>query len=235
MRKLFLSSALFLASPALFAVDAAATQTMDVKSKSSYSLGANIGTQLKRDELDVDLVLVSQGMTDGYNGSQLKLTEDEIRTTLDNLRTTQMEKMKAKMEKVAKENLDKSNVFLAENKKKKGIVTLESGLQYQILSSGKGASPRKDQEVTVNYRGTILDGREFDSSYKRNKPETFLVSGIIEGWQQALLLMKPGDKWKLFIPPNLAYGEQSAGNMIEPNSALIFEVELISVQDKPKS
>jgi FKBP-type peptidyl-prolyl cis-trans isomerase FklB len=239
MKKLLLTSALVFATPTLFAADApttapVATTAMDAKGKASYSLGSNIGSQFKRDDLDLDLSLFSQGINDSYNGTPPKMTEDEMRITLDDLRKTQMDKMKAKMEKMAKDNLDKSNAFLAENKKNKGVITLDSGLQYQVISSGPatGTPPRKDQEVTVNYRGTLLDGREFDSTYKRNEPATFLVSSVIEGWQQALLLMKPGDKWKLFIPPQLAYGDQGIGNMIEPNSLLTFEVELISVKDK---
>jgi FKBP-type peptidyl-prolyl cis-trans isomerase FklB len=138
----------------------------------------------------------------------------------------------AKQAEVAKKNKAEGEAFLAENKKKEGVKTTPSGLQYKVIKPGKGKKPKSSDTVTVNYRGTLIDGTEFDSSYKRGQPATFQVSGVIPGWTEALQLMEEGAKWQLFIPSNLAYGERGAGGVIGPNATLIFEVELISIQEK---
>jgi FKBP-type peptidyl-prolyl cis-trans isomerase FklB len=132
----------------------------------------------------------------------------------------------------AAENKTKGEAFLAENKKKEGVVTLPSGLQYKILKAGEGPKPTAEDSVKCNYRGTLIDGKEFDSSYKRNEPATFPVKGVIKGWTEALQLMPVGSKWQLFIPPDLAYGERGAGELIQPEATLIFEVELLSIENK---
>ena len=130
----------------------------------------------------------------------------------------------------SEKNLKDGEAFLAENKKKDGIVTTDSGLQYKIIKSGDGPSPKPEDTVTTHYRGTLIDGREFDSSHKRGQPASFPVKGVIKGWTQALLMMKVGDKWELYVPPELAYGDQQRGEVIEPNSTLVFEIELLEIK-----
>ena len=156
------------------------------------------------------------------------LTEQEIQNTL----TTFQKEKATKQEEVAKKNKNEGEVFMTANKKKEGVKALASGLQYKVIKAGTGRKPNMNDSVTTHYRGTLLDGMEFDSSYRRGQPVTFPVSGVIGGWTEALQLMEEGAKWQLFIPPNLAYGEQGAGGVIGPNATLIFEIELISVQEK---
>jgi FKBP-type peptidyl-prolyl cis-trans isomerase FklB len=145
-----------------------------------------------------------------------------------------MAAVQQELKEKAEKNLVESEKFLAENKAKEGVKTTASGLQYKVLKEGEGPSPKVGDTVTVNYRGTLIDGTQFDSSYDRGEPATFPLTGVIPGWTEALQLMKKGSKWMLYIPPNLAYGERGAGNRIPPNSTLIFEVELISFQETPK-
>jgi len=201
------------------------------KEKQSYSMGADIGARMKSQSIEVEPDAFSQGLKDALSGGKKLMTDDEIRETLTalqkELRDKQMERNKVLGEKNKKEG----DAFLAENKKKEGVITLPSGLQYKVLKEGTGKSPKADDTVVCNYRGTLIDGTEFDSSYKRGEPATFPLNQIIPGWTEALQLMKEGAKWQLFIPSNLAYGEQSTG-IIGPNSVLIFEIELISVKDK---
>ena len=158
------------------------------------------------------------------------MSQEEIRATISELqKRVTAERQKELKEKGAK-NLEESKKFLAENQKKEGIKTLPSGLQYKVLTEGTGKTPKETDNVTVNYKGTLIDGTEFDSSYKKGQPATFQVNGVIKGWTEALQLMKEGSKWQLFIPPELAYGERGAGPTILPNSTLIFEVELLTVK-----
>lgn len=161
-------------------------------------------------------------------GNAPLMSAEEMRTTLTNLQKSIAETQKAKMLDRAEKVLAEGKRFLAENKKKEGVKTLPGGLQNKIMKAGTGKTPTETDSVTVHYKGTFMNGTEFDSSYKRKKPATFPVNGVIDGWTEALLLMKEGAKWQLFIPPELAYGDKRAGS-IEPNSTLIFEVELISV------
>jgi len=191
----------------------------DVKDKVSYSIGLDIGKNFKSQSIDINPDILVKGIKDAVSESKPLMTDEEIRDTMTNFRN----EMKAKQEKRMGE---------AENKKKEGVVTLPSGLQYKIITEGKGDNPKPTDMVTVNYRGTLIDGTEFDSSasHGHGEPSTFKVSGVIPGWVEALQLMKPGSKWQLFIPPSLAYGEHSAGRNIGPNTTLIFEVELISIQ-----
>lgn len=196
------------------------------KEKAGYALGLNIGGNFKRQGLEPELVdadTFARGVKDALTGGKPQLTEQEIGDTLKALQQTVMEKRKVAGEK----NKIAGEKFLADNKSKPGITTLPSGLQYKILTAGKGESPKADHTVTVNYRGTLIDGTEFDSSYKRGQPATFRVGGVIKGWTEALQLMSPGAKWQLFIPASLAYGERGNAG-IPPDSTLIFEVELIS-------
>lgn len=211
------------------AADAAAFK--DNKEKFSYALGMSLGNNLKRsglpnDQIDSDAVM--RGMKDGFGTGTTLLTETEAREVIMN---TQREARTQLGEK----NKKAGEAFLAENKGKEGVVTLESGLQYKVLTEGSGESPKPTDMVTVNYRGTLLDGTEFDSSYKRGQPAKFAVTGVIKGWSEALQKMKPGAKWQLFIPPDLAYGERGSGFAIGPNATLLFDVELVSAEPRPSA
>lgn len=200
------------------------------KDKVSYIIGLNIGTSMKRQSVEVNPDILLKGLKDGLSGSKPALSTDEMRKVMTAFNAQMRKKHDKELKKVGKKNEEAGEKFLAENKKKEGVVTLPDGLQYKILTKGKGKSPTINDIVTVNYRGTLLDGKEFDSSYKRGRPSTFPVKGVIAGWKEALQLMKPGAKWELFIPSKLAYGERGAGAVIPPNSTLIFEVELLSVK-----
>ena len=199
----------------------------DAKAKFSYALGMYYGNGFNHQDIQVDLDLLMQGMRDTVSSNKTLLTEVEMRQALTDEQHLLVAKREEKRKQQAVENKAKAEKFLAENKTKPGVVTTASGLQYKILTPGSGNPPGSNDTVTVDYRGSFLDGTEFDSSYKRGKPATFSINGVISGWKEALHLMPPGAKWELFIPPNLAYGEMGRPN-IPPNSVLIFEVELHS-------
>ena len=198
------------------------------KDKMSYIIGMDIGNNLKTQSIDVEPNILAKGVKDALTGGKPLLTEQEIRETM----TAFQNEMRVKQEVVARKNKEQGDSFLAENKKKEGVKTLQSGLQYKVIKVGVGKKPKLNDYVTTHYRGTLIDGTEFDSSYKRGQPATFQVSGVIPGWTEALQLMETGAKWQLFIPSNLAYGERGAGGVIGPNATLIFEIELISIQEK---
>jgi len=190
--------------------------------KNGYSVGYDIGRSLQRQLADVDAESMARGLKDAMGGVAPALPDQEIQ---QRFATVRQESAK----KIVEKNKKDGEAFLAKNKGEKGVKTTASGLQYKVITVGKGKQPTAEDTVTVNYRGTLIDGTEFDSSYKRNQPATFPVKGVIAGWTEALPLMKEGSKWMLYIPANLAYGERGAGNMIGPNSTLIFEVELLSI------
>jgi FKBP-type peptidyl-prolyl cis-trans isomerase FklB len=202
------------------------------KEKVSYSIGLDIGRNFKSQSIDIDPDILVKGVKDAISESKPLMTEEEVRDTMTNFRNEMKTKHEERMREAAEKNKKEGEAFLTENSKKEGIVTLPNGLQYKIISEGKGDNPKPTDMVTVNYRGTLIDGTEFDSSAKHGhgEPATFKVSGVIPGWTEALQLMKPGSKWQLFIPSKLAYGERGAGGNIGPNATLIFEVELISIQ-----
>lgn len=200
----------------------------------SYSIGHQIGGDFKRQGIDLNPDLLVKGIQDAMKGTKPLMTEQEMRKTLVDLKKKIVAAQREETKKAAEKNLAEGKKFLEANAKKKGVKTLPSGLQYKVIKEGSGNSPKKTDTVTVNYKGTLIDGTEFDSSYKRGKPATFRVDGVIAGWTEGLQLMKPGAKWQLFIPSDLAYGERGAGARIGPNSTLIFEVELVSVQGSKK-
>jgi len=202
-----------------------AAEFKDQKDKFSYAVGLNIGMNFKRQNIEVNTDMINAGVKDGLSGKP-QMTMDQIRDVMMNFEKD----MQAKQAEVGKKNEADAEKFLADNKKKEGVKTTASGLQYKVLKEGNGAQPKSTDNVTVNYRGTLMDGTEFDSSYKRGQPATFPVAGVIKGWTEALQLMKVGSKYQLFIPPALAYGEHSPSPQIPPNSLLIFEVELMNVQ-----
>jgi FKBP-type peptidyl-prolyl cis-trans isomerase FklB len=191
------------------------------KDKVSYIIGMNIGNDLKRQSIDISPKILAEGVQQALAGSKPLLTEQEIQETMMAFQKEMMAKQK-----------ERGDAFLAENKKKEGVKTLPSGLQYKVIKAGTGKKPKLNDTVMTHYRGTLIDGTEFDSSYKRGQPVSFLVSGVLPGWTEALQLMEEGAKWQLFIPPNLAYGERGAGGVIGPNATLVFEIELVSIQEK---
>jgi FKBP-type peptidyl-prolyl cis-trans isomerase FklB len=202
------------------------------KDKISYAVGLNVGTNLHRQAVDVDPAILARGLQDGLAGNKPLLTEEEARTLLMQLQDDMRKKQAEKAQQTGGANKTEGEAFLAANKTKEGVVTLPSGLQYKILKAGTGPKPSANDSVVCNYRGTLINGTEFDSSYKRGQPATFPVGGVIKGWTEALQLMPVGSKWQLFVPSNLAYGDRGAGADIGPNATLIFEVEMISIQAK---
>jgi FKBP-type peptidyl-prolyl cis-trans isomerase FklB len=202
----------------------------DEKEKISYSVGYQIGGDFKRQGVELDPDLLVKGIRDAASGAEPRIPPQEMRKTLVDLK----KKVEADERKRRRENAGKyraeGEAFLAANGQKEGVVTLPSGLQYKVLAEGKGTSPNPTDNVTVHYRGTLVDGTEFDSSHKRNAPATFGVDRVIAGWKEALPMMKEGAKWQLFVPSKLGYGEKGSGSRIPPDSTLLFEVELLSVQ-----
>jgi FKBP-type peptidyl-prolyl cis-trans isomerase FklB len=210
------------------------------KDKFSYALGMKMGANLQKQSVPVDPAILARGLKDGLAGGKTLLTDDEAQAALkavqDDLRAKQQAKMQEAAEaskQVAEANKKEGEAFLAGNKAKDGVVTLPSGLQYKILKEGTGPKPTPTDSVSCNYQGTLINGTEFDSSYKRGQPATFPVTGVIKGWTEALQLMPVGSKWQLFIPSDLAYGDPGRPG-IAPGSTLIFEVELLSIEDKSK-
>jgi FKBP-type peptidyl-prolyl cis-trans isomerase FklB len=199
------------------------------KGKLSYSVGYQVGGDFVRQGKDINPEVLLKGIQDAMAGNEPIMSKKEMETTLTNLQKSVIEAQKQKMLERAAKNLALGKAFLQENAQKEGVKTLPSGLQYKIIKQGTGKTPGEKGTVTVHYKGTFIDGFEFDSSYKREKPATFPVDKVIDGWTEALLMMKEGAKWQLFIPPDLAYSDKRTGS-VEPNSTLIFDVELISVQ-----
>ncbi len=205
-------------------------QLKDQKDKISYSIGLNIGFNLSRQNVQINPDVVSAGIKDAIAGKP-QLTTDQVKEVMATFEKDMEQKQKAAGDKNASEGAK----FLEENKKKEGVKATGSGLQYKVIKDGTGAQPKATDTVTVNYRGTLINGTEFDSSYKRGQPATFPLNGVIKGWTEGVQLMKVGSKYQFFIPPNLAYGERSVGPDIAPNSMLIFEVELLGVKPPESS
>jgi FKBP-type peptidyl-prolyl cis-trans isomerase len=219
----------------LFVSSAPAQDKSDLtnpKQKTSYAIGLDIATSLKRQDLDVDAKALTAGIADGFAGKPA-LTEEEQKAVIMDLQKSAMAKAEEKQKAASGKNLKAGEAYLAENVKKDGVKTTASGLQYKIIKSGTGPSPKPTDVVKVHYTGTLIDGTVFDSSVKRGVPATFPVNGVIPGWTEALQLMKVGDKWQLVIPAKLAYGEEGP-DPIGPNSVLIFDVELLGIE-KPEA
>lgn len=197
----------------------------------SYGIGLNFGTNLKRQEFPIDIESFVAGLHDGVDGNEPKMAQAQIMEVMQGFQKKMMEKRKAEKDAEAAKNKEEGEAFLAENGKKEGVVTTESGLQYKVIAKGDGPVPGANDTVEVNYRGTLINGDEFDSSYKRGKPVSFPVKGVIKGWTEALQLMPVGSKYELYIPASLAYGPGGTGS-IGPNATLIFEVELLSIKEK---
>ena len=205
-------------------------QLKDQKDKASYSIGYDIGDTFKKQKIELNLDALVAGLKEAIAGKEATLSKEERDKTLQAFQKEMMEKQIAASKEAATKNQAEGEKFLTENKKKDGVKTTTSGLQYKVLKEGSGPSPKETDTVVTNYRGTLIDGTEFDSSYKRNEPASFPVNRVIKGWTEALQLMKPGSKYQLFIPSSLAYGERGAGQLIGPNATPIFEVELLSIK-----
>ncbi|MGJ8686158.1 MAG: FKBP-type peptidyl-prolyl cis-trans isomerase [Spongiibacteraceae bacterium] len=199
--------------------------------KVSYGIGVNIGSRFG-DDIPLDVDAFSAGVRDALAGGEMKMSEEEIMASLQAYQQKQLAERQKESETAAVKNKVAAEKFFAENKAVEGIVTLESGLQYQVLQAAEGKKPTADDTVEVHYQGYLLDGTVFDSSYQRGETVSFPLGGVIPGWTEALQLMSVGSKWKLYIPSELAYGAGGAGQLIGPNAALTFEVELISIADK---
>lgn len=222
----------FAAILVLCTASASAAKPSTDKEKFSYTLGFQLGQGFKRDKIDINPATLAQAINDVFDGKASRLTDEEMRDAMEIAKSKILAAQKAVSEerKAMGEDANKnSQAFLAANKKKEGVVTRDSGLQYKVLKTGKGKQPKATDSITAHYKGTLINGQEFDSSYRRGDPATFGVNQVIKGWQEVLPLMHEGDKWRVFIPSELAYGERGSGNTIGPNEALIFEIELIKV------
>jgi FKBP-type peptidyl-prolyl cis-trans isomerase FklB len=210
------------------AQDAPALKTE--KDKLSYAMGMDLGTQLKATSVDIDAAVFARGLSDALSGSKTVLTPSEAKAVIAELQKGLAAKQVAAARVAGEKNKAEGDAFLAANKSKEGVVSLPSGLQYKVLTAGTGKKPLATDSVVCHYRGTLIAGTEFDSSYKRGEPATFPVGGVIKGWTEVLQLMPVGSKWQVFIPPNLAYGERGSGGVIGPNATLIFEIELVAIK-----
>jgi FKBP-type peptidyl-prolyl cis-trans isomerase FklB len=230
---------MLVATTSAFAAEPAVSLQSDTD-RVSYSIGTDIGTSLKKMGAEIDVDKLAAGLRDALAGSKLQLTPEEIATTMQTFQTKAREKMMAQHKDAGDKAVKEGADFLEANKKKDGVVVLPSGLQYKIIKQGDGVKPTASDTVKTHYRGTLVDGTEFDSSYKRNEPATFpvncnaSVNGVIKGWTEALQLMPVGSKWQLVIPSDLAYGPQGAGADIPPNAVLVFEIELLEVAKAAK-
>jgi FKBP-type peptidyl-prolyl cis-trans isomerase len=196
--------------------------------KVNYGIGVSVARNFKQQGLEVDVNLVVKGMKDEFTGKKLLLSDDELQKTLTAYQQEFRQKQIQKRKVAALDKKKEGDAFREENKKKEGVVTLPSGLQYKILKAGEGKKPSADAPVEVKYRGTFIDGKEFDSSGSETR--TFKVTGVIPGWREALQLMPVGSKWQIVVPPDLAYGEQGMGQVIMPNTTLIFEIEMVGIK-----
>lgn len=218
-------------STTIAAADATATTSLNSDmDKLSYSIGADLGKNFKKQGIEISPAAMAKGLQDGMSGGQLLLTEQQMKDVLNKFQKDLMAKRNAEFTKKAEENKAKGEAFMSQNKAKEGVVSLPSGLQYKIIQAGTGAKPAKDDTVTVEYTGKLIDGQVFDSTEKTGKPATFKVSQVIPGWTEALQLMPAGSTWEVYVPAGLAYGPRSVGGPIGPNETLIFKIHLISVK-----
>ena len=201
-----------------------------LEQKASYSFGVDFAKRLKQQGIELDMSALTRGITDAASGKGLAFKEGEMNQFKAEYTQQLRAQMMQQQQQKAATNLEAGKQFLAENAKKDGVVTTGSGLQYKVITSGSGPTPKATDTVTTHYRGTLIDGREFDSSHSRGQPASFPVKGVIKGWTEALQMMKVGDKWELYVPADLAYGTQQRGALIEPNSTLVFEIELLGIK-----
>jgi len=227
MRLVNMMTALMVAMVFVTAAQAADKKLTGEREKFSYAIGVQIGDSLRRDSMDVDGAIIGQAISDVLSQSPLKLTPEQMQAVFNDYQQKKAKEMQA----VANENLAKGKAYMASFSKQKGVKALDNGLYYKVLTKGSGKKPAADDTVVVNYRGTLVDGTEFDSSYKRGQPATFAVNAVIQGWQEILPMMPMGSKWQVVIPSELAYGPQgSGGGVIGPNATLVFDIELLEIK-----
>lgn len=227
-------SSIIIISTGLYACNEKANTNQPLETleqKASYSFGVDVASGLKQQGVKLDIHALNRGISDAYTGAELALSEEERTQAKTTFQTQLRDAMMKEQAAAGDKNLAEGKAFLEANAKKPGVVTTESGLQYKIITSGDGKQPKDTDTVTTHYKGTLIDGREFDSSYKRNTPASFPVKGVIKGWTEALQLMHVGDKWQLFVPSDLAYGPTKRSELIEANSTLLFEIELLSIKE----
>ena len=229
-RIVIIALALVFAAGPVFAED---TYTKK-EDKVGYTIGLNMGRDFARRELEIGLDAFVQGFKDGLAGSEPKLSDEQRQETMMQLAAEMKAKQEAKIKLETEKNQKEGQAFLEANAKQDGVVVLESGLQYKVLKEGDGEKPKAEDTVTVNYKGTLVDGTIFDSTESRGKPATFALDKVIKGWTEALQLMKAGSKWIIYLPPSLAYGPMGAGALIGPEQTLVFEVELLSIEKAQK-
>ena len=233
--RLFILS-LFILFPTSHLLADEVTPSLDTqKEKESYSIGYQIGLSMKSDGVEVDIDKFNQGLKNALDGKEPLMNENEMKKLIVDIKKRSRENEMRKIQDIVAKNAEESENFLQENGEKEGITTTESGLQYRILKKGDGISPGRGDLVTVHYRGTFIDGTEFDSSYSKGTPQTVQTDGVIKGWIEALQMMKIGSKWEIFVPPHLAYGRGGLGGKIPPNKVLVFEIELLSIEKTKKT
>jgi FKBP-type peptidyl-prolyl cis-trans isomerase FklB len=215
---------------AVTTVAIAADDVMTDQDKISYSIGVDLGKNFKQQEIQINPAFLAKGMQDAIEGKPLALTPEQMQTVVGDFQKSIMAKRAAKMQMAGKENKTKGDAFLAANKSKPGVITLSSGLQYKILTEGKGAKPSKDDTVTVEYTGTLINGKVFDTTERLHQPATFKVSQVVPGWVEALQLMPEGSTWEVYVPAKLGYGDHNVGTLIGPNETLIFKIHLVSIK-----
>lgn len=238
MNNLYRLTGLIILSSGLYACNDKTSEKpllVTLQQKASYSYGVDVATRLKQQGIELDASALTRGISDTYTGSELALTDDDRLQAKTEFQTQLRDELTKKQSVTADANLAAGKAFLDENAKKPGVITTTSGLQYKVLTTGDGKQPKDTDTVTTHYKGTLIDGREFDSSYKRDQPASFPVKGVIAGWTEALQLMHVGDKWQLFIPSDLAYGATKRSELIDANSTLIFEIELLSIKGESKT
>lgn len=233
VRRILMTLAAFMIAAPLMAQKptqtAPGTAPKSDKEKLSYSLGVNLARNLQGQDLDLDYEMILRGLKDGLSGNR-QLKDEEIQSIITTFYNEQLKRKMEAQRAMSEKNKTDGDAFLAANKSKEGVVTLPSGLQYKILKQGTGPKPKETDTVRTHYKGTLLNGTEFDSSYTRGQPAVFPLNAVIKGWTEALQLMPVGSKWQLFIPADLAYGNRQVGDKITPNSTLIFEVELLGIE-----
>jgi FKBP-type peptidyl-prolyl cis-trans isomerase FklB len=228
MRRLVIAAVMMTWPVMALAQDAPALKTD--KDRLSYAMGMDLGSQLKSQSVEIDAALFARGLKEALSGTKTLLTEEEARAAIAELQKTMVAKQAAAAKAAGDKNKAEGEAFLAANKAKPGVVTLPSGLQYQVITNGTGPKPTAEQTVVCQYKGSLINGKEFDSSYKRGQPASFPVNKVIKGWTEVLQLMPVGSKWQVFVPSSLAYAERGSAPDIEPNATLIFEVELVGIK-----
>lgn len=234
MSNFYRSTSIIAITLGLYACDQGTSSNQPLETleqKASYSFGVDVANRLKQQGVELDVNALNRGIADAYNGTELALSDEDQLEAKTSFQAQLRDELVKKQAAAAEGNIAAGKAFLEENAKKPGVITTASGLQYKILASGDGKRPKDTDTVTTHYKGTLIDGREFDSSYKRDQPASFPVKGVIKGWTEALQLMHVGDKWQLFVPSDLAYGATKRSELIEANSTLIFEIELLGIKE----